>query len=318
MEPAARGSSISEFPGAFSMFKNLSPSALGITGHQSELIELALSFGFEAMELNVVDLATRAKLKGMDYARRLIVSARLKMGAFSLPLNWEADEATFQKELKKLPEYAEAAVAVGCTGCLAILAPGSDQLPYHENFEFHRRRLSEVCKALEPAGIRLGLGFQAAEYLRKNQAFQFIHDLDALTLLMNMVAAPNVGLLLDIWDVFASGGSLDSVRKLPPAQIVAVQVAEMQEGIPLGELDERSRLLPGAEGGRIDLAAFLTILKEAAYQGPVTPKPSRSAFTSRRRDLVVRQTGEALDKVWRAAGLTTERRLAAYAASRDG
>ena len=87
--------------------------------------------------------------------------------------------------------------------------------PYHENFEFHRHRFHEICAALKPAGVRLAVGFQAAEYLRRNQAFQFIHDLDALTLLLNMVAAPNLGLLLDIWEVVACGGSVETVRKLP-------------------------------------------------------------------------------------------------------
>ena len=33
------------------MFKNLSPSALGISGHQSEIIELALTYGFAGMDL---------------------------------------------------------------------------------------------------------------------------------------------------------------------------------------------------------------------------------------------------------------------------
>ena len=157
-----------------------------------------------------------------------------------------------------------------------MLAPAGDTRPYHENFEFHRHRFHDICAALKPAGVRLAVGFQAAEYLRRNQAFQFIHDLDALTLLLNMVAAPNLGLLLDIWDVVACGGSLESVRKLPREQIVAVQVAEMPANVPLAELDEKSRLLPGGENGRIDVAGFLAVLREMGYDGPVTVKPSRT------------------------------------------
>jgi sugar phosphate isomerase/epimerase len=297
------------------MFKNLNPSALGITGHQSEIIELALTFGFGGLDLNVMDFATRVRLKGMPYARRLIDSARIQLGTFQLPTEWDTDDETFQKELKKLPEYAQVAAEAGCTRCVAILAPAGDKLPYHENFEFHRRRFQEICRALEPSGVRLAIGFLAAEYLRKNQAFQFIHDLDALTLLLNMIAAPNAGLLLDVWDVVASGGSLDTIRKLPAQQIVAVQVADMPAGVAPSDLDDKSRLLPSIENSRIDVVGFLTILKEAGYDGPVTPKPSRGAFQSRRRDLVVKQTGEALDKVWRAAGLVSERRFVPSASS---
>ena len=194
--------------------------------------------------------------------------------------------------------------------------PPATSRPYHENFEFHRHRFQEICAALKPSGVRLAAGFQAAEYLRRNQAFQFIHDLDALMLLLNMVAAPNLGLLLDIWDVVACGGTLESVRTLPAHQIVAVQVADMPANVPLAELDDKSRLLPGGENGRIDVAAFLAILKEIGYDGPVTVKPSRNAFQSRRRDVVVKQTAEALDRVWRAAGLPATPRPV-LAAARD-
>jgi sugar phosphate isomerase/epimerase len=313
---AGSKSASANFP-EFSMFKNLNPSALGISGHQSEIIELALSFGFGGMDLNLTEFATRAKLKGMPYARRLFDSGKVRLGTFRLPVDWEAEEETYQKELKRLGECAEAAAAVGCTRCVATIASGGDKLPYHENFEFHRRRFHEIAKTLEPAGIWLGLGFQAAEYLRKDQPFQFIHDLDALMLLVNMVAAPNVGLVLDIWDIVASGGSLDSVRKIAAHQIVAVQLADMPPDVALADLDEKSRLVPGAEGGRIDLVALLVLLKGLGYNGPVTPKPSRTVFQTRRRDAIVKQTGDALDKVWRAAGLTSERKFVPSAVSYD-
>jgi sugar phosphate isomerase/epimerase len=295
------------------MFKNFSPSALGVSGHQSELIELALTYGFEGMDLSVADFATRVRLKGMPYAKRLIDSARIRLGTFALPIDLECEEEEYQKALKKLPEYAQAAAEAGCTRCVVNLAPAGEKLPYHENFEFHRRRLAEICGAMKPAGVWLGVGFLAAEYLRKNHAFQFIHDLDALMLLMNMVDASNMGLLVDMWNLVASGGTLETLRNLPLRQIVAVQVADMPADVPLSDLSETSRLLPGAEGGRIDVAAMLAALAKTGYDGPVTVKPSRGVFQNRRRDVVVKQTSEALDKVWRAAGLPSEKRVLAAA-----
>ena len=286
------------------MFKNLNPSALGISGHQSEIIELALTYGFAGVDLNITEFATQVRLKGMAYARRLIDSAKIRVGTVPLPLEGAADEDAFQSELKKLPEYAQCAAELGCTRATAILAPAGDSRPYHENFEFHRRRFHDICEVLATAGVRLAVGFQAAEYHRRNRAFQFIHDLDALTLLLNMVAAPNLGLLLDIWDVVACGATIEGIRKMPVAQIVAVQVADMPAVMPLPDLDEKSRLLPGGENGRIDVAAFLTALREMGYDGPVTAKPSRGAFQTRRRELIVKQTSEALDKLWLAAGLS--------------
>ena len=197
---------------------------------------------------------------------------------------------------------ANCAAELGCTRCTATLAPAGDARPYHENFEFHRRRFHDICAVLKPAGIRLAVGFQAAESLRQNQAFQFIHDLDALTLLVNMAAEPNIGLLLDIWDVVAAGGSIDAVRKLPREQIVAVQVADMPANVPLPELDEKTSRSAAGRRERTDRRGRISGRAAGeGYDGPVTVKTSRNAFQSRRRDVVIKQTSEALDRALRPA-----------------
>ena len=288
------------------MFKNLNTSTLGVSGHQSEIIELALTYGFAGIDVNMAELATRARLKGMPYARRLLDSAKLRIGSFPLPMEWDTDDDRFQEDLKKLPEYVECAAELGGTCATAILAPAGDNRPYHENFEFHRHRFHDICGILDSSGVRLAIGFQAAEYHRHNRAFQFIHDLDALTLLLNMVAAPNLGLLLDIWEVIACGGSIESVQKLPPDQILAVRVADMPADVALSDLDDKSRLLPGDEDSRIDVAEFLATLEDMGYDGPVTVAPSRSAFQSRRREMIVKQTAESLKKVWPPIGKPSE------------
>jgi sugar phosphate isomerase/epimerase len=290
------------------MFKNLCPSALGISGHQSEVIELALTYGFSGIELNIVEFASSARLRGMPYARRLIDSSKLRIGYFPFPFDWDTDDAEFQQNINKLAEYAQVAAEIGCTRTVAVAPPSADSRPYHENFEFHRRRLSDIGAALAPSGVRLALGFKAAEYLRKDKAFQFIHDFDALTLLVNMVGSPSIGLLVDTWDIALAGGTADSLRKLPPAQLVAVQVAEVPVDVAPADLNETSRLLPGDEKGRSQVVGMLAALQELGYNGPVTAKPSRAVFTSRKRDLVVKQTAEALEKAWRAAGVPVEPR----------
>ena len=290
------------------MFKNLSPSAIGISGHQSEIIEVALTYGFSGMDTDIVDMAAAARLKGMPYARRLLDSAKMRIGYFPFPFDWDTDDADFQANINKLAEYARVAAEIGCTRTTALIPPANDKRPYHEGFEFHRRRLSDIGAALAPYGVHLGVGFQSLESLRKDRAFQFIHDLDALSLLVNMVGSPSVGLLVDTWEIAATGGTADSIRKLPPAQLVAARVAEAPADVAAADLTDTSRLLPMDEKGRGQVAPMLAALQELGFNGPVTPKVSRSAFTSRKRDLVVKQAAEALDKAWRAANLPVEPR----------
>ena len=303
------------------MFKNLNPGQLGVTGHQSEIIELALSFGFTSIDLNVTEFATLTRLKGVPYARRLFDSAALKMGlklgTFAFPFDWESDEEQWAKDMKKLPDHAQAAVDAGCLRCVATLAPASDTRPYHENFEFHKRRFQEICRVFEPTGIRFGIGFQGAEYLRKKPPLP-IRSRNGCS-----HPAGQHGRLSEHRPLAGYlgrrriGRVAGRRRKLPAEQIVAVQVADLMAAANNGDIDEKSRLLPGTEGGRIDIPTFLVYLKSVGYDGPVTPRPSRGIFQSRRRDLIVKQTGEALDKAWRAAGLPMEKRFVPSAATLD-
>lgn len=295
------------------MFKNLNPSALGVSGHQSEVIELALTYGFRGMDLNIVEFATRVKLRGMPYARRLIDSAKLRLGTFALPLELESDDETFKRDLEKLKLYAHMAGEVGCTRCVVTIAPTSEKLPYHENFEFHRRRLVEIGGLLASSGVRLGVGFRATNSSQNGQALQFIHDFEALSLLVKMVGASNVGILLSVWDLYVAGGSIESLRGLSAQQIVAVELANAPADRPLAGQGEESRVLPAPEGA-IDLVSVLTFLSEKGYKGPVTPMPNRKTLDTSRRDGAVRTAADGLNRLWKAAVLTSDERAVAAAA----
>lgn len=296
------------------MFKNLSPEALGLSTSQNELIELALSFGFRGIDLDVTDFAAQVKEQGLPKARRLLDSAKLKIGCFSLPVRWDADDETFRGDLARLPDILGPAVEIGATRATTTVAPASDERPYHQNFEFHRERLGKVAQVLATMGVQLGVGFSAEAAQREGKAFEFIHGLDALTLLLSMLGAKNVGVWLDLWQLWVSGGTLDVVRqKLKADQIVTVSLSDVADP---GDDPERqsaeSRRLPG-ETGVIDSAAALTMLAELGYAGPVTPQPHSSQFAGMRRDDIVKLAGEKLDAVWKAAGLSPSGKLGASA-----
>jgi len=284
------------------MYRSLDTSALGITGSQSEIIELALTYGFRGMDLDVVEFANLAGTRGMAHARRLIDSAKLRVSSFNLPLDLEASDEAFGQGLSRLEAWADTAEQLGCQRCLATLQPAGDQLPYHENFERYRRRFAEIAKVLRPHGIRLGVGFRAAASLRREKTFQFIHDPDAAGLLLNMVGAENIGPVLDVWDLCVAGGSIDAIRTMKPEDIVLVRLADAPPDKPLAELDEEDRLPPG-QTGRLDLPAVLKSLAEMGYRGPVVPAPHRAALGSSRREAIVKALGESMDRLWRDAGL---------------
>jgi sugar phosphate isomerase/epimerase len=293
------------------MFKNLDAKALGLTATQSETIELALSCGFRGIDLDIVDFAAEVKAYGLPKARRLLDSAKLKVGSTALPIDWQR-EAGFETELQKLAELAGLAASIGARRMQTVVEPANDERPYHENFEFAGRRLTELGRALEPHGLKLAVGFDASPAARQGKSFEFVHDLDALLVLLSTIRAANVGLWLDVWQVWACGASLDETRKkLARGQVVAVSVSDADESRP-DSRDAASRRLPG-ETGAIDAATLLATLTEMGYDGPVTPTPGRDQLASLRRDQLVKLAGEKLDALWKAAGLSPSRKISASA-----
>ncbi len=282
------------------MFKNLSSAALGVSGGQNEMIEAALSFGFKGIDLNILEFSEQVKTHGLPHARRLLDSAKLKLSYFHLPIDWQNDDDSFRRDLERLPSLAGLAAELGCTRALVWVAPASNERHFHQNFEFHRQRFTEIAKRLDPLGIRLGIGFRAAVDLRQGQAFEFVRNLDALLMLLSVVQARNVGLVLDEWDLVAGGGSLESLQKVGIDKIVAVQLADAAADAAEQNWPSNSRLLP-LETGVIDSSALLAWLAERGYDGPVTPVPSATRSAGMRRDAIIKLAGatrQSLERRW--------------------
>jgi sugar phosphate isomerase/epimerase len=283
------------------MYINLNAEALGISGMQSEMIELALTYKFRGMDVDVAKFGKQAQLRGMEHARRLLDSAKLHISGFELPVRWQGDEATYKEDLGQLEGLAKSVAEIGASGCHTVVQPACDDRPYHENFEFHRERFSEIADILAPHGIRLGLGFLAPAHHRQGHEYQFISTPDALLTLMKTIVVPNIGVVVDLWHWHVGGGSVEQLRELSPEQVVNVRVADVPADAALEEITEQDRLPPG-ETGVVPAAAAFSVLSDIGYQGPVTPFPHASKLAGRTRDRIVQHAAEALLKIVRDIG----------------
>lgn len=291
------------------MYRNFNASVLGAFLQQSEIIELALSFGFKSIDIDIAEFTSLARLKGLPYARRLIDSAQISVSGFELPVSLQAEEEEFQKFIERLPEYCQNATALNCTRCFATLAPYSPTRPLHENFEFHRRRLAEICGILKQYGLRLALGFRAVYEPPREAVYQFIHKLDELLPLVQAVKADNLGLLVNVWDVFVAHGDLGILFQQPKELITVVHIADVPRDVAIEEIKDWQRTV-ARPGGRIDCVALLKWLHQIGYDGPVTPMPSRKTLGISRADLLAKEIGLATLALWQAAGLPLESRYA--------
>lgn len=292
------------------MYRCLNVETLGITGRQSELIELALSNRFKGIELDMETLARQVDSRGQEYATRCIDSAKkckvgLQVGPWKLPISWDADETRLKEQMTRIPALANVAKMVEANVCTTNVLPGSDTLALKENFEFYAAKLSEVGDLLGPHGIKLAVGFHAADAAREGKEHQFVIKADDMVTLLQMVKSDNVGLYLDTWNWHLGGGTFETLEKLGVDKLLAVSVADVPAGATAESIELNQRLLPDPEGV-IPHADMLNRLHELEFDGPATATPHISQYKGVTRDKIVAKVAEALRSVWPGADLAEE------------
>lgn len=275
------------------MYKNLSPSAIGILGRQSELVEIALTHRFQGLEVDIADLIRRAQASSVAQACRYLCSAPIKIGGFELPIRWNEEEKIFQEDISKIGILLDICRTLHADRCYTAIRPTSDTRPFHENFQFHVHRLQKVADALAPAGVKLGLILTPTAAERADGGFQFIYQVDPLLLLVQTIQRPNVGLLLDVWSWWVGGGDLEKLRALRGEQVVSVRLADLPAGVEPAAATEQQRLMPGE--GVIDTAAVLALLDELGFTGPVALAPYPGQFKGQTRESIVSRASAVLD-----------------------
>jgi sugar phosphate isomerase/epimerase len=283
------------------MFRNLSTIGLPLSGRSSELIELTLSFGFDGMDIDILDLKQQADVYGVAHARRLMVSGRLKSGVFQLPVDLAADDAVFAEQVAALPPLLELAAAAEAPRAVARLQPASDEHSFKDFFELHRTRLHTLGDLLAPHGVTLGLAITPERTAREGKAHEFIHTYEGLLGLV-AVSHPQIGAVIDAWALFITGESPEVIGRVPAGRLVEVRLSDAPKDVAAADLEPTQRLLLG-ETGVIDAAAVLTQATAAGFEGPVTPWAARATFAGRGREKLVRLAGERMEAAWKAADL---------------
>lgn len=107
--------------------------AIGVRAKPEEAIQLAHRFGFESVQPSPSHLADLSDSQLQELLARL-KDLKLVWGAAGLPVNFRADQATFDDGLQKLPKLAEALQKAGATRVSTWIMPCHDSLTYVANF----------------------------------------------------------------------------------------------------------------------------------------------------------------------------------------
>jgi sugar phosphate isomerase/epimerase len=286
------------------MFKNLSPGTIGIRGLSLvEAIKLAKETGFAGIEFNIREAATLADEHGLTYVQNLFQNSGVRPGHWGLPVAWSQD--TWQDGLADLPRLAELGRELGCTRTATWCPPGSNERPYEENYTWHINRFRPIAEILARYDCSFGIEFIGPKTLRDSFKYPFLYTMEEMMKLAADIGTGNVGLLLDAWHLYTSGGALDDLDKITADDVVVVHINDAPAGIPRDEQIDQVRCLP-LETGVIDLVGFMKKLDQLGYQGPVTTEP----FNKRINEVAsgdpvaaAREVSEAMDRLWAQSGL---------------
>jgi len=269
------------------LYKILDTDLLDVTGRQSDVIELALTYGFAGINVDIVDLYKRCQRTSFESATRFLVSSKLVVASFTLPICLDDDDTAFANKLEQLKAIAE--IAGKCKAKCGILdvPNGTDRLPYPEYFDVVRKRIDQISELLATRSIRLALRLNAA-CEGEDKQFKFIRDVGGLVALIRSCSSKNAGVVLDSWNWHLGGGAPSHLDDMGIDRIAIVHLADCKEGVDAAAATVEDRLLPGCTG-IIDNAQWLSKLKGrdlgvAGYGATSSGTVTRDAYISQVQD----------------------------------
>lgn len=285
------------------MLKNFSPQSLGINGRQSELIELALTYGFTSMDIDMHEMLRRSQRTNMQDAAKYLEAAKIAIGGFDLGIDLDADEDAFTVALGGLHPLAELAQQLGATRSYVRVPVATDRLPYHEYFDIQKTRIGQIAEVLGSKGIQLGVGFSAGKELGEGKEFPFVGNVEGFVALVNGASASNVGYFIDTWDWVVGDGSMDKLCELTAAELVVVRLCSLSPDTDPSNATSTDRVLPEQEGvvNHVKLVAHLASI---GFEGPISPGASSTSYKGQTRESIVQRAQEAVDGISKEAGLT--------------
>lgn len=292
------------------MIKSFSARTLGINGRQSELIELALTYAFQGIDIDMEDLFRRSQRTDVEDATKYVASAAkayeqkekpLDWGMFQIDANLDDDEDTFTAKAGALHPVADLAKEVGLTRAVTTIPAGTDRLPYHEYFEAQKTRINQLAEILSARGISLGLCLSAGKELAEGKQFEFVRNVEGFKALVES-CNPAVGYVIDTWDWVVGDGAMDQLSEIPVERIAAVRMSDIPEDVDFTKATSADRILPTAEAS-FNHVNLVKHLQTIGYTGPIGPGAAAARYKGETREAIVKAAQEAIDGIFTAAGL---------------
>jgi sugar phosphate isomerase/epimerase len=234
-----------------------------------------------------------ARTAGVEATRALLAELKIRATIVNLPMQapLDGEEEAFRAQLPKLADDAAFCAAIGCRNFQLVLRATTGGPSKEERWRLVRDRLAAISEVLAKHDVRLGLEFLGPLVFRTRAGggrgrpggppvdpatpapppvppVPFVWTLPE-TVKLCAESGPNIGVTLDAWHWYHSGGTVADIQSTSASRITHVHVSDARE-MAAAEVQDNMRLLPGE--GIIDLVGFFRALRQIGYQGGVAPE----------------------------------------------
>jgi len=231
------------------------------TGPRDLLTDLraAREAGYQALEVRDTKLVAYLDGGGSLYALRQALSdAGVEVASINA-LERSTLAAGDEREavLRRCRRMCEWAAALDCPYIVAVPSPLADAVERERIGEMTADALRAMAEVARPFAVRVGfefLGFATCS----------VSTLAAARRIVEAVADPAVGLVIDAFHFYAGGSTWEMLDGLRPEQLFLVHLDDAEDR-PRRTLEDAHRLLPG--DGVIPLADLVRRLDGLGYRG---------------------------------------------------
>jgi 2-keto-myo-inositol isomerase len=259
---------------------------LGLNGATTLKADLATDIavagkaGFDFVEIWAAKLIGYLDKGGLPALRRDLKRAGVRPATLNsverIIFNDPSGHIRMLEDFQRLCRVAE---AIGCETVLVVPSPRPKGVSDGAIEQESVRILRELSRLAKPYGVRL-----AYEFLGFSDCS--VNTLAQCAAIIEKVARPNVGLVLDTFHFFAGGSTLASIRKVDPRRIFIVHLNDV-ERVSRRKMHDALRLFPGK--GIIPLQGILGNLRSIGYSDKFSVEIFRPQYWDRQPLRVARE-----------------------------
>lgn len=263
----------------------------GATTMKASLVEdirAASAAGFDCLEIWAAKLrrflqtSTTADLKGLLEEHGLEPYSINSIE--HVTFRGESEHARLLHECETLCRFAS---EIGCPYVVVVPSPLPEGKSHADVVEESTRVLTELGRIAEQYNVSL-----AFEFL--GQPLCSVQRLDAAWEIVQQVARPNVGLVIDSFHFHAGGSTIESIEALDQEKLFIFHINDAEDR-PREQLVDSHRLLPGL--GILPLGEIIAALRRIGYDRVTSVEIFRPEYWERDPGELAREARAATLKV---------------------